>query len=67
MAKDKYPFPFGVYDIKRCCLLYIGLHEDEADVWRIWTGWGDGHEIAYEKEQGYRVIPITIQYDPPKE
>lgn len=36
---DKLIMPYGVYDTKQCGLLYIGLHDGEDDVWRIYLGW----------------------------
>jgi hypothetical protein len=67
ISKDRFLFPFGVYSIKKCMMLHIGLYENEADVWKIWLGWGDADDIAHAKSQGERVIPLTLQYDPPKQ
>lgn len=58
-------FPFGIYDTNKCGLAYIGLHENEADCWRIFLGWPDDAEIASAKKSGLVCLPLTITYDPP--
>ena len=59
-------FPFGVYDTKACGLAYIGLHSDEADVWKVFLGWPDADDIEAAKDRGLRVLPLTCSYDLPK-
>lgn len=63
MGKDL--MPYGVYDTKQCGLAYIGLHEDEADVWKVWLGWPHPDDIEAAKRRGLRVLPVTVQYKPP--
>lgn len=58
-------FPYGVYDTKRCCLAYVGLHDNEASVWWTWLGWPDDEEIAEAKKNGLVVLPLTVSYKPP--
>lgn len=55
---------FGVYDRVRSGLAYIGLHDDEADVWRTFLGWPGEAEIADAKVRGFEVLPLTVQYKP---
>jgi len=59
-------FPFGVYDTANCAMIYIGLHQDENDVWRIFLGWPDAEEIEHAKTNGLRVLSLTVNYDPPR-
>lgn len=55
---------FGVYDTERNGLAYIGLHDGEDDVWRIFLGWPDQAEIDAAKARGLKVLPLTVGYDP---
>ena len=56
--------PFGVYDTKQCGLVYIGLHYNEMDCWRMFLGWPDEDEIKDAKHRGLKVLPLTISYEP---
>jgi hypothetical protein len=51
---------FGVFDKKKSQMLYIGLHENEADVWEVYLGWPDKPEIVRAKERGIVVLPIEV-------
>ena len=62
MSRDY--FPYGVYDTKRCMIVHIGLYIDENECWKIFLGWPDEEEIQWHKDQGLRVIPLTVSYDP---
>ena len=66
MPRDPNLFPFGVYDTKECAMAYIGLHVDETDAWRVFLGWPDQEEIDDAKALGLRVLPLTINYEPPR-
>ena len=43
-------------------LAYVGLHEDESHVWRIFLGWPAGEEIAERKLQGWYAAPAAITW-----
>jgi hypothetical protein len=62
---DRRATSFGVYDTKFGGLAYIGLHDDEADVWQIFLGWPDDAEIQDAKARGLCVLPLTVKYEPP--
>ena len=66
MERGKNYFPFAVYDTRQCCMVHLGLYENEDDVWRVYLGWPDQKEIDHYKAAGLRVIPVTVQYDPPR-
>jgi hypothetical protein len=51
--------PFGVF--VRGSLVYIGLHVDEADVWKIFLGWPSDEEIATAKVAGHRVVRLRVE------
>jgi hypothetical protein len=51
--------PYAVYD-HESILMYIGLHWDEEDCWRIFLGWPSDEEIKDAKERGLRVYPVKV-------
>lgn len=59
-------FPYGVYDIKQCGMVFIGLFKNEADCWQTFGGWPSQEEIDWHKKQGLTVLPLTLTYDPPR-
>lgn len=59
-------FPFGVYDTNRCAMCWIGLYENEDDCWTNFLGWPSKEEIDYAQSQGLTVLPLTVNYEPPK-
>jgi hypothetical protein len=50
--------PYGVYD-RDGALVYLGLHHDEDDCWRIFLGWPDQEDIDRAKASGLTVSPVT--------
>jgi hypothetical protein len=46
-------------------LVYVGLHENEADTWQIALGWPPAEEIAERKAQGWYAAPATITWQKP--
>ncbi len=65
---DRFKQPFGIYDTKNCGLVYIGLYENEAEIWQVYLGWPDAEEISHAKRvRGLRAIPLTMQYNIPTE
>src|SRR5580704_4820378 len=59
-------FPFGVYNTDRCAMCWIGLYENEDDCWTTFLGWPSKEEIEYAKSQGLTVLPLMVNYDPPR-
>lgn len=51
---------FGVFNKKKKQMLYVGLHENEADVWEVYLGWPSKSEINWAKERGIIVIPVAV-------
>jgi len=43
-------------------LAYVGLHEDEADCWRIFLGWPTVGEVKETKARGYYCAKATITW-----
>lgn len=46
-------------------LYYIGLHESEADAWRVSLGWPDEEEIVAKKAIGWYAAPATATWREP--
>lgn len=46
-------------------LYYIGLHECEADAWKVSLGWPDEEEIAEKKAMGWYAAPATATWRGP--
>jgi hypothetical protein len=46
--------PYGVFNCDGK-LMYIGLHDNEEDCWRVYLGWPDQAEIDDAKARGLMV------------
>lgn len=46
-------------------LAYVGLHNNEADCWRVALGWPDDAEIAAAKARGFCVYEATVSWQKP--
>jgi len=60
---DALVLPYGVYDKLECGLAYIGLHDSEEDVWRVFLGWPSAEEIEHAKRRGLEVLKLTVSYN----
>ena len=63
---DDQLFPFGIYDKSKRMMLYIGLHANAADCWRIYLGWPSADEVEHAQADGKLCLSLTITYDPDK-
>lgn len=50
--------PYAVYTKGE--LTYIGLHENEADCWKVALGWPSPQEIAEKKRLGAMCLPVRV-------
>jgi hypothetical protein len=58
--------PFGIYDTKQGTLIYVGLHKNKEDCWKIYLGWPSHEEILdAQYNKGLRCIAVTCHYDIP--
>lgn len=57
-------FPFGIYDKTRSLMLYIGLHANAADCWRIYLGWPSAGEVEQAQADGKVCLTLTMTYNP---
>jgi len=46
-------------------VVYLGLHPNEEDCWRIFLGWPDDEEINQAKKRGYTCKRVSVVIDPP--
>lgn len=58
MARER---PYGVFDSTERVLVYIGLHDCAADVWKVFLGWPSDGEIDDAKRRGLEVFPIRCR------
>lgn len=58
LLQPKPTIPWAVITNKNL-VIYVGMHTDEEDVWRIWLGWPSDLEIAEAKLRGLKAVPIT--------
>lgn len=54
--------PYGVYHEPSQQLYYIGLHDNEADCWKVYLGWPDEEEIEAAKAHGLRVRMLRVEF-----
>jgi hypothetical protein len=59
--------PYGIYDVRQCALIHIGLYENIPECWNIFLGWPTHEEIKEAQFHGLHCIPITCHYQLPKE
>jgi len=43
-------------------LCHVGLHDNEADCWRVALGWPDEAEIQTRKAEGYAVHKANVTW-----
>lgn len=46
-------------------LAYIGLHENESDVWQIYLGWPHQSEVENAKNRGCYAAQATVSWRKP--
>ena len=47
-------------------LVYVGLHKEEADAWRIFLGWPTVGEVREKIAQGWYCAKATITWQRPE-
>ena len=52
-------YPYAVYD-RDGDMVYIGLHDNEEDCWKIYLGWPHLEEIADAKARGLKVVRVRV-------
>lgn len=53
--------PFAVIDKKQGKMVYIGLHDDEADCWKVYLGWPAEAEIEDAKKRGLSAERVAVK------
>lgn len=46
-------------------LVYVGLHKDEEDTWKIFLGWPHPEEIEHAKRHGFYAAPAACYWKRP--